>query len=165
MPFLLVAIQFFSMKTLYASLVPLHIDEKEGYAFFSAAGKDKDTFRVGYIDAKTGNSFPEVNNRDLLVYTSAVHQKQSVILYNDTDLSIYGILAGMNNGEEETKELMMFLRRYGIRYIVFFNNENNNMKGYSSRYVLNYQAIRRNLNGLFRMVYNGESFDVYSLIH
>ena len=70
----------------------------------------------------------------------------------------------MDIGAEETTGLMRFLKSYGIRYIFFFNNEYEDVTGYSSMHVLNYQIIRRNLNALFKVVYEGHGYDVYSAI-
>ena len=101
----LVAVQFISMKFLYGALIPLHADEEEGFSFLSGLRNDGDRFRVGYIDAKLFNSFPAISNRDLVVYTAAVHQKQSVILYNSDDRYIYDILTRMDIGAEDVKGL------------------------------------------------------------
>ena len=160
-PILLVMVQLLSVKTMFASLMPLHMDEKEGHAFFQALRNSGDRFRVAYIDSKIQNSFPEINNRDFVVYTSAVHQKQSIMLYNDADLSIYNILAGIN-APEKTDELMLYLKNNAVKYIVFFNNENEDMRGYSRQYMAQFQTIRKYLNGLFSIVYKGHAYNIYS---
>ena len=154
-------IHIFSTVCLFPDLTPLHPDRKEYSRALQAISKEPGA-RVGYIDPGLSNSFPRVNNRNLIIFTAAIHDKQSIIMNTEAKALMYYCLRDKAMSEENLRVLEEQLTGNSIKYIILLKVTDRNTKDYSRHEKeVYYPAISLNLNRLFTKIYAGSSYDIF----